>query len=171
MDSRPSLSKRPQPSQSQLDIGDHPRSPVPGLDRSRLTPPDIGTQASARLSFCTGIDEGVGEESEHLLTRAVLAGRTLFRAPVRPVSELMADAGLSIEGAFVAPTNSEWKPPGMAAAEDHRSRLRQVYRFNACCDDAFDLVLDAWTARLAGRDLPARDEPGSGPRTRDRGLQ
>lgn len=115
--------------------------------------------AAVRDTFeiVVGYDEVLGDESEHLLTRAVIADRALFRAPVRPVAELMADAGLSIEEAFVGPTDSDWKPPGMAAEEDHRSRLRQVYRFNACCDDAFDLVLDAWTVHLAGHDLPARD--------------
>ncbi|MEX2279631.1 MAG: SEC-C metal-binding domain-containing protein [Acidimicrobiia bacterium] len=112
--------------------------------------------AALRDAFEIGYDEGIGEDPEYLLRQAVLADSALFRSPVRPVSELLVDAGLSIQGTFVGPTDTEWVPPAAAAAEAFRSHLRQVYGFNACCDDAFDLVVDAWTAHLAGRDLPAR---------------
>ncbi|MEX2423322.1 MAG: SEC-C domain-containing protein [Acidimicrobiia bacterium] len=103
-----------------------------------------------------GYDEGLGDEPQNLLTRVVFADRLLFRSPVRPVVELLADAGLSVEGAFVGPTDSEWKPQGVAAADEFRSQLRRRYGFNDCCDDAYDLVMDAWIAHRSGLDVPAK---------------
>jgi hypothetical protein len=104
-----------------------------------------------------GYDAGLGQEPEFLLRNAVLADDSLFRTPVRPVSELLADAGLSVEGGFAGPTEVAWKPPGVAWADEYRSQLRQEYGLNACCDDAFDVVLDAWTSHLMGRDIAVKD--------------
>ncbi len=104
-----------------------------------------------------GYDAGLGQEPEFLLRNAVLADDSLFRTPVRPVSELLADAGLSVEGGFAGPTEVAWKPPGVAWADDYRSQLRQAYGLNACCDDAFDVVLDAWTSHLMGRDIAVKN--------------
>lgn len=103
-----------------------------------------------------GYDQGVGEEPENLLRHAVLADPSLFRSPVRPVSELLQDAGLSVRGPFVGPADAEWEPRGVAVAEDFRAHLRQVYGFNACCDAALDQVLAGWTAHLTGGEIAVK---------------
>jgi hypothetical protein len=104
-----------------------------------------------------GFGEGVGEEPESLLRSAVIADPSLFRNPVRPVADLLGDAGLSVAGAFAGPTGVEWKPPGVVAADRFRDQLRREYGLDACCDGALDQVLDAWHGLVTGRDFATRD--------------
>lgn len=102
-----------------------------------------------------GLEEGVGEEPWQILQDAIVVDDALFRRPVRPVSELLADAGLSSRGAFIGSRDTPWEPPGVVATQRFRDTLSQRYGLEGCCDDALDVVIDAWHSHVSGNHHPA----------------
>ena len=93
------------------------------------------------------IGDGRGEEEVPILMEAMARDLRLFRRPVPPVGELLVAAGLERRG-------HEWGWAGQAwrtrreRFEDHDARIRRRYRFNPCCDRAFDRVSEAYRASI-----------------------
>src|SRR5690606_18422858 len=107
-----------------------------------------GTEEAAALERAfeevAGLEGATGQEPWIILEEMIVADLALFRTPVRPISELLADAGLMADGAHLGPADGSWDPPGVAAKREFRGRLFQQFGFEACCEAAFDEVLEAF---------------------------
>ena len=76
--------------------------------------------------------------------RRLVDDPTLFRAPVAPIEELLATAGLELRGAHIGPADEPWEPPGVVWRRRRRQAVIQRWGFEPCCTAAFDRVLIGW---------------------------
>ena len=104
----------------------------------------------------TGYREELGAEPGFVLERALIDHPGLFRRPVRPVSELFAEAGIEIAGGWVGRVGVAWKPPMVARVDNLRDRLHSTHQLKECCEEAFDVVIAAWSAQVGDGTVDAR---------------
>jgi hypothetical protein len=120
-----------------------------------------GTEEAAALERVfeevVGFEEEIGQEPWIILEEMIVADPSLFRNPVRPISELLADAGLMADGAFVGPADASWDPPAVAAQKEFRAGIIQRFGFEACCEAAFDEAIEAFRAHASGGHLNERE--------------
>lgn len=83
-----------------------------------------------------------GQESPVFVLDALTVDPAAFRRPVRPIGELLEAAGLERRGFSHGPAGPPWKSAGERARELQRLRLRRMYDFAACCEKAYDRVMD-----------------------------
>ena len=127
-------------------------------------PADDGRELELLKEAVDGrVQPGRGEEAFPIvldaLTGALTADPPAFRHPVRPLGELLEAAGLERRGFSFGRAGEEWVTFGEASAgledDDHDDLARQ-WRFNACCENAFDQVHDAFDAFITDGELDAR---------------
>src|SRR5690606_21469444 len=119
-----------------------------------------GTEEAAALERAfeevVGFEEEMGQEPWIILEEMIVADPSLFRSPIRPISELLADAGLMADGAFVGPADASWDPPAVAAQKEFRTGIIQRFGFEACCEAAFDEAIEAFRAHGSSGHLNER---------------
>jgi hypothetical protein len=112
---------------------------------------DGGAEERALRAACEAVrGEGVGVEPVELVLEALCHDPGLFRSPVVPVGELLERIGLERSGGWFGPAGEDWQPPGVRGVEGLVEAIRSEWRFDPCCDDAFDLVLEAWSDHVRG---------------------
>lgn len=120
-----------------------------------------GTDEAAALQRAfeevVGFEEEIGQEPWIILEEMLVTDPGLFRRPVRPISELLEDAGLTADGAFVGPADSNWDPPGVAVQKEFRAGIIRRYGFEACCAEALDVVIEAFRSLASGGHLNDRE--------------
>ncbi len=89
--------------------------------------------------------EPVGLEPSLLVLDALALDPATWKAPTRPIAELLAECGLVLDGIHVGPADREWSRRD-AAAERLAAELSDEFRFAACCHVAFSEALDAFRA-------------------------
>jgi hypothetical protein len=99
-------------------------------------------------------EEGVGFESTEAVMSVLCWSPGAFSSPLPPVSELLADAGASRQGDYFGPADAEWELPGARFVRAMQERLFRRWGFGECCEEAFDLVDDAWQAHARGDESP-----------------
>jgi hypothetical protein len=97
-------------------------------------------------------DRDVGAGIDELVLDAITARPAVFTRPVRPLGELLADAGLEVRGDWVGPLGGDWQVPRISAAEAAREVLIARYQLDTCCLDHLDLVMDAWNSLVLPRE-------------------
>lgn len=91
-----------------------------------------------------------------LLLEVLATNDHAFRAPVRPVSELLADAGFSIQLGRVGVAGADFLEE--ARREDVAELVIDLFRLEECCLDAFETVCEAFHEHAAGTPVePTRD--------------
>lgn len=113
----------------------------------RYLRPGHGTEvfpAVADLLVASAAVDNPALEAGDGLDPAVPSG--LFRQPVPPLGELLADAGFRCDRGWVGPQDEEWKTPIIRLLGARRERLAANYGFSSCCHAAFDEVERAWNA-------------------------
>jgi tetratricopeptide (TPR) repeat protein len=98
---------------------------------------------------------GVGEDLDFVVCDALTRDVQLFRRPVRPIGELLVDAGLDRRGEWVGPAGTEWTSLYAAGAAAERVALAELYDLDLCCLEALDEAMDGWNELV----LASRDEP------------
>ena len=102
---------------------------------------------------------GVGEGIPVLLMEAIVSDEELglFRSPVRPVADLLPQAGLEHRGELAGPAGTEFEHEVVINRREQIEALSRRMGFEPCCRQAFDRVLAAWPAFIEG------DRPGRAP--------
>lgn len=101
------------------------------------------------------IGDGRGSEEVPVVMEAMARNPSLFRKPVPPVGELLSAIGLERRGIEWGWAAEEWQTRQERAADDD-SRVRRLYGFDGCCDRAYDRVMEAFRAHLAGDEVDGR---------------
>ena len=111
-----------------------------------------------RHAFKATYVDGIAVEPVELLMDALCRDPALFRAPVLPLGDLLRGLGLEPGGAWWGPLGAGARPPGALYVERERRWRAQLWGFDSCCEDAFDIVIDAWLAVLSSSsdDVPSR---------------
>lgn len=112
--------------------------------------------AAMRAVFGALYEDGVALELDLILIDVLCRDPTLFRTPVAPVRELLEQAGLELQGDWVAPVGVVARPPGVIHRELLIKELAQRFEFDRCCTRAFEHVLEAWS-NLVLRHAPPED--------------
>lgn len=99
------------------------------------------------------IPPGRGEEGTPIVLDALVVDREAFTRPVRPIGELLTALGLERRGGEWGRAGGAWLTAGEAYRTDRRERLRVDWGFDACCQEAFDVVHEAWARSTLGPDL------------------
>jgi len=113
-----------------------------------------GSAEAAAISsyfYDARVDEAAGFDFMPLLTDVVVTDPDLFRGAVAPIGELLASVGLEHRDGHIGPADTDWLPPGVLLAQIERASLSEAYGFDACCDAAFDTMVDAWRGRDSDR--------------------
>lgn len=85
---------------------------------------------------------GRAPELHHLLVETIGHHPAAFSAPMAPVAELLARAGLMTREAWVGPVGEPWATPAQAA---RRRRLESLLEGgDSCCKQAARSALDGW---------------------------
>lgn len=106
-----------------------------------------GTAESEAISayfFARRYSEHAGLDLVPTMIDVMISHPTLFRTPVAPFSDLLAEAGLEHTSGLIGPTGGDWLPPDVIVALEDRAGVANEYLFDDCCDDAFDIVAVAW---------------------------
>jgi hypothetical protein len=98
---------------------------------------------------------GTGVEPEELLMDAICHDPTLFRTAVAPLGELLEAIGLEQRDAWFGLGGEDWDPPFVRAFAAARAKLGETWGFNPCCDQAFEIVEEAWSEQMFRRGGPA----------------
>src|SRR5690606_23360161 len=72
------------------------------------------------------------------------ADTELFRRPVRPLGELLADAGLEADGDWCGPAGVDWLGPAARGEMSELARIAHRYDLDECCLHAFSVTMEAW---------------------------
>ncbi len=133
-----------------------------GSTLSLLTDPDLAAETEAadtgelRAHLAAILeragDTGIGFESTRAVMDLLCELPGALRSPAPPVSELLTGEGASRQGHFFGPGNAEWELPGARYLRARRERLFDRWDFGECCEEAFQVVEDAWQAHLLGQD-------------------
>jgi SEC-C motif-containing protein len=78
----------------------------------------------------------------------------LLRTATVPLTELLKAAGASRKGDFFGPGDVDWEMPGARLARQMREDLFRRWRFDDCCEKAFELVHESWTAHVTAAPPP-----------------
>lgn len=111
-------------------------------------------EQALRSAFEARHIEGVGVEPDELVLDALCHDLSLFRSPVVPVGELLERAGLERRDAWFGLKGEQWEPPGARHMERQRAERRDTWGFNACCEEAFEAVREAWGDHVVRNALP-----------------
>lgn len=117
-----------------------------------------GELEKAALSDSFGVlftaNGDLGIEAIEVLLDALCVDASLFREPVAPLQELLADIGIGIDGSFLEPVDFEREMSPEAQMAEAFSNLMAQHGFEMCCLDEFKAVseaLNAWSAGDLGR--------------------
>lgn len=100
-------------------------------------------------------DDAVAETVADLVVDAMCENAAIFRRPVRPLAELLADAGLSYEGEWCGPAGADWVPPAIADEMDDFEYITSRYDLDECCLESIDDAMAAWNALVTATDAAA----------------
>ncbi|MGH9208896.1 MAG: hypothetical protein ACRD1G_20530, partial [Acidimicrobiales bacterium] len=95
-----------------------------------------------RAAFGLRRVEGHGVEAEELVLEALCHDQTLFRTAVAPIAELLDRIGLERRGAWFGLRGESWDPPGVVWQQRQKDERQDSWGFDACCETAFQTVLD-----------------------------
>lgn len=123
------------------------------------TEPRSGEEISAALRGLT-LDRrsgpGVGTDLYPVIFDVLAEHRTLFRVPRPPLTDLIREAGLSVQGESVGPADEVWEPAYVVADRELRARLARTWNLDTCCEDELDRVIQAWRDFLWDQQPPDR---------------
>jgi hypothetical protein len=98
-----------------------------------------------RQAFASHVQRpGIGEAILVLALDVMTEHPDAFRSPVRPLGELLADAGLECRGDFCGPAGTEWQVHWAERAGEERRMLAERYQLDVCCLEALDVAMDGW---------------------------
>lgn len=102
--------------------------------------------------------DGIGVDIGELLFSAIFdePENEVFRAPVAPVAELIAEAGLKLDRVWVGPADEDWEDPDELYDRDLRGALVERYGLAVCCIKSLDVVVGGWRAFARGEDVDFR---------------
>lgn len=83
----------------------------------------------------------VGIHTSLLVDEALMADRTLFRAPVLPVSELLEAAGLEVRDGWSGRRGEDWEPAWVIHRIDEAARFAHERELDDCCVSGFVTVV------------------------------
>lgn len=101
------------------------------------------------------IGDGRGSEEVPVVMEAMARNPSLFRSPVPPVGELLSAIGLERRGIEWGWAAEEWQTRQERARDDDR-RVRRLYGFDRCCDQAYDRVVEAFRLHSRGGEVDGR---------------
>ena len=96
----------------------------------------------------TSQDPEAGYELWPILIDTLASRTDLFTDPLPPIGELLSTAGLEYRYGMVGLAGTQWRPAAAILADELRTHLAEVYRFEMCCNAAFDTLADAWDWNL-----------------------
>ena len=141
-----------------------PQSWLDGFSAGDLVVFTRGSEGQVMVDLVTDIGDGTEESeaidvyflghrrSEHagfytlpILAEVMMSNPASFRSPVAPISDLLAARGLEAHRGLIGPIDSDWLPPELVLALEERADLAKAYGFSDCCEEAFDVALEAWS--------------------------
>jgi hypothetical protein len=84
---------------------------------------------------------GVGFDATLIVDKTLMRDSHLFRAPVRPIGELLVDAGLELDGTWVGREGEEWEPLYVLATVDGAVRFAEERGLARCCVSGVETVV------------------------------
>lgn len=99
---------------------------------------------------------GIGTDLFPVVFDTIAKHRDLFRSPLPPLTDLIRDAGLSVQGEHVGPAGEDWEPQYVVWDRQLRDRLVRTWDLDTCCEDELDRVIVAWRDFLFESKVPDR---------------
>lgn len=99
---------------------------------------------------------GIGTDLFPVVFDTIAKHRDLFRVPRPPLTDLIRDAGLSVQGEHVGPADEDWEPEYTVAERDLRDRLGRTWNLDICCEGELDQVIEGWRQFLFDSSPPDR---------------
>jgi hypothetical protein len=112
-----------------------------------VTPQDLAPDDREIAALRAGVEgqlpHGAGDEVVAILMEALASDPLAWRKPVRPLTELLPEAGLEHRGFSYGRIGEPWLSPGERYIERQRRELAEG--LEACCASRFEEVCDAYT--------------------------
>lgn len=96
--------------------------------------------------------EVLGEAIAALVFDVMCADAEAFRRPVRPLGELLADAGLEAVGDWCGPVGTDWLAPAAGHEVSELARVANRYDLEDCCLHELYVTLEAWNELVTATD-------------------
>lgn len=102
-------------------------------------------------TFRSLYEEGRGLEPMEILMEALCNNGTIFKQPVKPLSELIEHLLLERKGTSVGPLIEEWDKPSAVIMARKKNEIAENLRLDDCCVKEFDNSLFAYGSFQEGK--------------------
>ncbi len=117
------------------------------FDIVRDVTPDLAESVVelVRSVFDEVCDDGSAVESDRLILESLIRDPRVFRTPTAPFAELIEQAGLRLEGAWIGRADRDFTIPGARFQEQRLERLSAEYQLDTCCRAALERLMAIWS--------------------------